>query len=319
MKRFLPLVFFILFAACSEPENESVEAFVIVEATLDADGYVRDETARYSISLRVPAIDNAEARSDVLGFLQEQVDEFLDSAREEPEPDYFESHRYELVSDWKTAESDYLYTYIIRGYSFTGGAHGMPFVRTFTYSEVDDQRIEIDDVLQGNDSLTALAESAAEHFEGRFSSGMADAGLSPEQSNWQRWFASNDRINFIFPVYQIAAYSDGEQAYSVVVDSKTRHLFNPDFFDVLEPDISITDEHGHGPDPGSEEAARSAAWQLIRRSDVYLEGGHSLEITNIERNAEGWLLNYSWQHSGDPDGIYSGQVRVVDDKPEFVE
>ena len=50
-----------------------------------------------------------------------------------------------------------------------------------------------------------------------------------------------------------------------------------------ESEISITDEHGHGPDADSGEGARSAAWQLIKQSESFVQDGHSLEILSTER------------------------------------
>jgi hypothetical protein len=158
-----------------------------------------------------------------------------ESVRDEPEPGYFETHQYELASDWETAESDYLYTFIVRGHWYTGGAHGMPFVKTFTYSKADDRRIGLEELLNGEDSLATISTMARDHFSNTLPLQMAEAGLKPDWSNWANWFVSNNRISFIFPVYQIAAYSEGEQLFSVMVDPGTRHLFNLDYFEVYEP------------------------------------------------------------------------------------
>ncbi len=306
----------LLLGACTRSEPQPS-----VDVTADAvDGTLQQDTDRYSINLNIPLTANVDAQSDIAAFLQQQVDELLQSALEEPEPGYFTTHQYELRSDWESVQSDHLYTFIVRGHAYTGGAHGMPFVRTFTYSTVDDERVDLEQVLAGDDSLAALSAMATGHFDTTLASELDASGLAPEWANWHNWFVSNNRISFVFAPYQIAAYSEGEQMFSVIVEPSTRHLFNPDYFDVYDAEISVTDEHGHGPDPGSEEAARSVAWQLISRSPAYVEDGHSLEITNVERLPDdGWLIAYTWQHYGDPEGDYAGQVRVVNDRPEFVD
>ena len=51
----------------------------------------------------------------------------------------------------------------------------------------------------------------------------------------------------------------------------------------FEASVQTWDEHGHGPDPGSEEAARAAAWQLVHRSDAYAEDGFDLEFRELRR------------------------------------
>ena len=76
---------------------------------------------------------------------------------------------------------------------------------------------------------------ARNHFSATLPLQMAEAGLKPDGSNWRTWFVANNRITFLFPVSQIAAYSEGEQMFSVSVNSGTRHLFNLDYFDVYEP------------------------------------------------------------------------------------
>ena len=222
-------------AGCSPTDSTTSDAPDLGTAEFDENGVLQIETDRYSVNLRMPQYGNPAALSDIRNFLQVKADQLSESVRDEPEPGYFETHQYELAGDWETAESDYLYTFIVRGHAYTGGAHAMPFVKTFTYSKTDDRRIGLEDLLNGDDSLATISVMALDHFSDTLPLQMAEAGLKPEWSNWQIWFVSNNRISFIFPVYQIAPYSEGEQLFSVMVDASTRQLFNPDYFDVYEP------------------------------------------------------------------------------------
>ena len=222
-------------AGCSPTDSTTSDAPDLGTAEFDENGVLRIETDRYSINLRIPQHGNPAALSDIRSFLQVQVDQLSESVRNEPEPGYFEMHQYELAGDWETAESDYLYTFIVRGHWYTGGAHAMPFVKTLTYSKADDCRIGLEDLLNGEDSLTEISAMAREHFSATLPLQMAEAGLEPDWSNWRTWFVSNNRITFLFPVYQVAAYSEGEQMFNVSVNPGTRHLFNLDYFDVYEP------------------------------------------------------------------------------------
>jgi hypothetical protein len=222
-------------AGCSPTDSATSDSPNLDTAEFDENGVLQIETDRYSINLRMPQYGNPAALSDIRSFLQLKVDQLSESVRDEPEPGYFETHQYELAGDWETAESDYLYTFIVRGHAYTGGAHAMPFVKTFTYSKADDQRVALEALLQGDDSLAKISAMATDHFSDALPAQMAEAGLSPDWSNWRIWFVSNNRISFIFPVYQIAPYSEGEQLFSVMVDAGTRQLFNPDYFDVYEP------------------------------------------------------------------------------------
>ena len=222
-------------AGCSPTDSNTSDSLDLGTAEFDENGVLRIETDRYSINLRIPQHGNSAALSDIRSFLQVQVDQLSESVRNEPEPGYFETHQYELAGDWETAESDYLYTFIVRGHWYTGGAHAMPFVKTLTYSKADDCRIGLEELLNGEDSLTEISAMAREHFSATLPLQMAEAGLEPDWSNWRTWFVSNNRITFLFPVYQIAAYSEGEQMFNVSVVPGTRHLFNLDYFDVYEP------------------------------------------------------------------------------------
>ena len=232
-----PLHFFLLLciSACNATDRTSADPVDLGTANFDDRGLLQLETDRYSINLRVPQYGNPVALSDIRSFLQVQVDQLAESVQDEPEPGYFDTHQYELVGDWETAESDYLYTFIVRGYSYTGGAHPMPYVKTFTYSKAGNLPVRLEELLQGDDSLATISAMALDHFGDTLPPRMAEAGLSPDWSNWLNWFVSNNRISFIFPVYQIAPYSEGEQMFSVMVDASTSHLFNLEFFDVYEP------------------------------------------------------------------------------------
>ena len=309
-----------LLTACGSPSNPPVTQVLIADLAADDSGTRRLATDRFTIGLRIPHSGNPRVESDIAEFLQPFVNDLVSSTVDEPEPGYFNGRQYTLESDWETAESDTIYSFIVRGHLYTGGAHALPFVQTFSYSKSDDERLMLQDLLAGEQSLAEISAMAKQHFAASLPTSMTEDGLAPDWSNWQNWFVSNNRISFIFPVYQIAPYSDGEQMYSVMVDPGTQQFFNLDYFEVYEPAVSIVDQHGHGPDPGTEEAARAATWQLIRKSPDYVEDGQGLEITNIQRlSDESWLVDYRWQRQRDPGGDYSGQVRVVNDRPEFVE
>jgi hypothetical protein len=289
-------------------------------APVISDGQYLDPAGRYSVDVKMPATMNANATTDIRGFLQARLDEVVAMTSDEPEPGYFETHRYELHSDWEVAESDTLYTFIVRGHTYTGGAHNMPFVATFTYSKRDDSRVRLADVVSADESLAEIARQASLHFGRREPDSPFAEGLRAEWDNWTRWFVSNARITFLFPVYQVAPFAEGEQSFSLAVESATRHLFNEDYFTPREPPISVVDDQGHGPDPGSGEFVRAAAFQRVRTSEAYGLHGHSLQTHGARRSdMDGsWLVDYSWQDRRDPDSLYTGTIRVTHDRAEFV-
>lgn len=317
----LSLLFIVLpaIAACSDGPVEDEAPEDRSSPTIRSGQYV-DPDGRYSVDVEIPVSSNENATTDIRNFLQAKLDDVVAMTTREPEPGYFETHQYVLQSDWEVAESDTLYTFIVRGYTDTGGAHGLPFVATFTYSKDDDRRVYLRDVLSNDDSLGEIARQARLHFGMPEPDSPFASGLALEWGNWERWFVSNARITFLFPVYQVAPYAEGEQMFSLLVESATRHLFNEDFFAPWEPPISVFDEQGHGPDPGSEEFVRAAAFQRVRTSQAYADHGHSLQTHDVRQSQEdgSWFVDYSWQDRRDPDNLCTGTIRVTGDRAEFV-
>jgi hypothetical protein len=305
--------------ACSDPTVERTAAEQ-VSAPIIGDGDFVAETGHYTVDLRIPSTTNMSAAMDIREYLQVKLDQLVEMTADEPEPGHFETHQYELHSDWETAESDSLYTFIVRGYMYTGGAHAMPFVETFTYSKADDRRVLLRDILSSDASLEEISRQALLHFGGAGMNGLFADGLSADWQNWERWFVSNARITFLFPHYQVAPYSDGEQSFSLLVESATRHLFDEDYFVPWEPPISVFDAQGHGPDPGSEEFVRAAAFQRVRTSEAYTKHGHSLQMNNARRSGddETWLVDYAWQDERDPNSLNTGTIRVTGERADFV-
>ena len=162
-------------AACSPGHDnaaDGADASALASIDISAlanDGELQLETDRYSMTLRLPVSANPNVRTDMQSFLQTQVDDFLESVREEPEPGYFGTHQYELTSNWEVAESDYLYTFIVRGHVYTGGAHSMPFLQTFSYLKSNDEssnnkQVPLEQLLQGDDALAVISVAAKAHF-----------------------------------------------------------------------------------------------------------------------------------------------------------
>lgn len=283
-------------------------------------GQYADPAGRYLVDVAIPETANSNAAADIEAFLQARLDEVVAMTAEEPETGYFRTHQYELHSDWEVAESDALYTFIVRGHTYTGGAHNLPFVATFTYSRDDDRRVRLPDILSGDASLEEIARLARLHFGPREPDGPFTDGLRADWDNWERWFVSNARITFLFPVYQVAPFADGEQSFSLAVESATRHLFVEDYFVPWEPPISVFDDQGHGPDPGSEEFVRAAAYQRVRTSQLYTQHGHSLQTHEVRKSGTdgSWLVDYSWQDRRDPGSLCTGTIRVTGERADFV-
>ncbi len=292
------------------------------EISLNQDGEYYEKTNRYTVSLRVPLTANDVASKHMQDFVTKRAAFFIELTKDEPLPGYFDEHQYEISTNWDTAESDAIYTFIIRGSTYTGGAHNQHFLKTFSYKKADHLPIALSEILASPQSLEEIGKLATQHFRETLGDQLDVSGLAPEAANWENWLVSNASLTLLFPPYQIAPFAAGERSFTVYVDEESQHLFNTDFFaPVNNRQVEIWDEHGHGPDPGSEEAARSAAWQLVQQSESYDNDGFGLEITNLKRISASpsiYIAEYSWRHYGDLASFYTGKVRIEDDEPRFV-
>ena len=317
MRRTLVLMLCLLAACGGQEQGEPAAEPLLVE--FDEAGNFAVSSTRFDIALSTPLSANESAVSDMRGWLQQRVDELVEAASAEPEPGYFDGHQYSLSSRWEVARSDAIYTFILRGALDTGGAHPMPLLKTFSYDRDTNARLDIDDVLAAPGSLPKIAALAQRRLGRELGDDLFADGLDPEPGNWGNWFVSNNRVTFLFPVYQVAPYAKGEQSFSLMVEAATLHLFDLEYFEPWIPTLSVADDHGHGPDPGSEEAARSLAWRLVRTSSAYEDGGFGLAILSADRDADGvWSLPYVWRHQDEPGVFYFGVVAVSDDAAEFV-
>ncbi len=326
----LPAKFVPLFLVCAlatscvtdkaePPPTDKPEAREIL---LNQDGEYYAKTARYTIDLRVPRTANEAATKHLRDFAKKKADALIELTRDEPAPGYFDEHQYQLNIDWEAAESDEIYTFILRGNTYTGGAHHQHFLKTFSYKKADDFPVALSEILATPQSLEQFSRLAAEYFREQLGNQLDVSGLAPKMSNWENWLVSNASLTFLFPPYQIAPFAAGEQSFTVYVDNQSQDLFNTDLFAATNsPRIEIWDKDGHGPDPGSEEAARAAAWQFIQQSESYDNDGFGLEITNLRKldsQPPIYIAEYSWRHYGDLASLYTGEVRIEDDTPRFI-
>lgn len=144
--------------------------------------------------------------------------------------------RYQLMSSYKTYTSEKRGTisYVFMTYEYTGGAHGMTSLATFTFNEKG--QVMIDDVLtlSDNNNDIKLSKMLAEKLEknlgdmkdssmihdGLGLSYLKDDGVTFDRekcrcdgffygSNFQNFFVTNEGITFMMGQYQVAPYAAG--------------------------------------------------------------------------------------------------------------
>ena len=145
-------------------------------------------------------------------------------------------------------------SYIFNTYEFTGGAHGVSVVNTFTFNK--DGKVEIDEILNlaNNNNDIKLSKVLAENIlakgddittkdmlmEGLGLSYLKSDGITLDKakcacdgfffgSNFQNFYITNAGITFIFGQYEVAPGAAGN--VSVLLDWNTLkpYLINPNF------------------------------------------------------------------------------------------
>ncbi len=130
--------------------------------------------------------------------------------------------KYEYNVSYEKVESNSLNTvsYIIKSYTFTGGAHGNTALQTFTFNK--NGLVTIDNLLdlqKGNDKKITLilADKLQKTLGEQYNEDMLKEGLGLSgdsigflyQSNLMRFVILDEGIKFIFDQYQVAPYASG--------------------------------------------------------------------------------------------------------------
>ncbi len=127
------------------------------------------------------------------------------------------SSPYETIVNTKIEKSEKTITYILYVYQYTGGAHGVTGVYTFTYDE-NGKLLKESDVFDTN-YLSVIAPMARDYFYinlGEYKNPtMIDDGTRPVHENYRSWYLTNDDVVFIFGQYQVGPYVLGIQEFRI--------------------------------------------------------------------------------------------------------
>lgn len=142
-----------------------------------------------------------------------------------------ENRKYSYIVNTKTATSSNTVSYILEIYNYTGGAHGITGVTTFTYNNYD-KLLTLRDIFIGNSYLDVLSEKSYKYFTNKFKETLDDfsikEGTRPNSQNFASWYMTDQNIVFIFGQYSIGPYALGIQEFSLP-KSEVEDILNPDY------------------------------------------------------------------------------------------
>lgn len=210
------------------PKNEFVDnTLAPVEESTPKSLFEQGET--YSIKVDYPDIQDR----DVSIYIDDAVASF--KVLVAPVPVGLSSGEYVLDINYSVMESTKTETYIIKNYTYTGGAHGFEDTKTFSYLKDTEERITLDDLFKKDGYIPALSQvvkDAVLDLLGEDANvDMVETGTSQAIENFERFYLKDNSIVFIFPPYAVAPYSEGTVMVEIPV-STLGGMVDLDYFSI---------------------------------------------------------------------------------------
>ncbi len=121
--------------------------------------------------------------------------------------------------------------YVFDVNSYTGGAHGLQFRKTFSFNK-EGQLLTLANLFSnGLDGLTDFSKLVQKELmkrEGANAEWIAD-GAAPREENYRSFVVTDTGVTILFDPYQVAPYSDG--AIDIAIPSTLfTKIANPELF-----------------------------------------------------------------------------------------
>ncbi|HMM29407.1 MAG TPA: DUF3298 and DUF4163 domain-containing protein [Aggregatilineaceae bacterium] len=119
-------------------------------------------------------------------------------------------------------------------YTYSGGAHGMTYFRSFTFYLPKEIELSLPDLFLPDTNYLEVIAPMVQAALAEQLGDMADPdwiaqGAGPLPENYQDWVLTPDALVFTFEPYQVAAYAAGPQTVTILL---------ADLADILAPEFS---------------------------------------------------------------------------------
>ncbi len=152
-------------------------------------------------------------------FAEEQVSQFIDDTSWAGEIQSASSENLTLDIIYKSVQSSTVQTYIFTVNSYTGGAHGLQFRKTFSFNK-EGQLLTLSNLFSnGFDGLPTFAKAVQKELlkrPGAQADWIAD-GAGAKEENYRSFVVTDTGITILFDPYQVAPWSDGAIDISIPV------------------------------------------------------------------------------------------------------
>lgn len=197
---------------------------------------IEDITGTYDIRAEYPQFKglprslNQSIETNVTELTEEFKKQAIETHSGESESEEGDAPYLLRVSWMPDQMSDRYVSIALRVYSYTGGAHGLQGIQTYTFDRKDKKLVTLTDLFVDThgflDKISGYAISDLKNQLGAEAvMNMIREGASPKMENFKAFTISRDNvITFYFSEYQVAPYASGEQKVmmplSYIVESK---------------------------------------------------------------------------------------------------
>lgn len=229
------MVLFILATSCnrseSNPNDVDVETYSINDSILIDNGYEEDYS-RYTMNIDLPVTKNDTLRQNIIQWMLSSESEDYKAHFKAEEKRFFNEEGQEPRSVFEgnytlSEQTDLYVTYISEGYTYTGGAHSMPWYYGVSFSKIDGSMIGYE-IFEDPDQLVELiSQNIRQQYFGNFNTEEEEYLFEPDDyfplPTNQPWIET-DSIVFCYGSFEIAPYAAGMPSCKIAINDLQPYL-----------------------------------------------------------------------------------------------
>ena len=199
-----------------------------------AQGSIDQQNAYNTITAVYPKTSSDSITAYFKSFVDEQISQFTDDTSWAADMKNAEAQSLTLDITYTTTQASTVETYVFSVNSYTGGAHGMQFRKTFAFNK-QGQLLTISNLFKnGFDGLPIFAKLVQAELLKRPTAQVSwvTDGAGPKEENYALFVVSDTGVKVLFDQYQVAPYSDG--AIDITIPATAfKSIANPDIFPTI--------------------------------------------------------------------------------------
>lgn len=191
---------------------------------------INEENEFLIVKVAYPAFEDENVSKEVLNAVEGELTQFkkdinFDNFPPEERDRIKEfGYKYTFDSAYELKEGKGLHSIILDFSTYTGGAHGNHYIKSFNYNDAG-QRITIGDVFSPETNyLTKLSELSRVKIKEKLEDGVgswADEGTTPTTDNFSTFYTDMEGVlHIVFQPYQVAPWSAGVVEISIDMKSE---------------------------------------------------------------------------------------------------